>query len=277
VRLSIHDTDLGRWTMYACRPAALGHVVDGMWEVSGTVANACERIFPSGTIDIVMNLGPDQRLVRPGGADVFASGAAWVSGMQQRPFVMESGSEVHVVGVRLRPVAAAALLSVPMSVASGRIVPLSDLRRDAAAVFANLSTLSTFADRVAAVCRWIEGRCGTNPRCSGYVEWMVRCLERSGGSLAIDPLRRSAGVSRKKAAADFHAQVGATPKALARILRFRRARLLLQQQPSSVAHVAAACGYFDQSHMVRDFRALGDVTPGQFLTDAYPDGESAVV
>lgn len=262
--------------MHQCRPPALAHVVESIWEVAGTVANTRERIFPDGGIDLVMNLGPEQRLVRADGTAVFASGATWLSGIQRQPIVMESAAEVHVFAVRLRPAAAAILLNAPMRLVSGRTVPLREVRRDAAAVLARSDGSASFDDRAGTVCEWIEERCGAHPRCRTYLDWIAREIDSSGGALPIEVFRRVAGVSRKKLAADFGEQIGITPKVLARILRFRRARMLLQRDPVSFTDVAAACGYFDHAHMVREFRDLGGMTPSDFVAATYPDGQSAI-
>ena len=265
----------GQWTFQVCQPPALAHVVESIWEARGTVVHTHERILPSGAIELITNLGPPQWLVRPDGVETFASGATWLSGMQQRPLLVESMQAVHVFGVRLRAAAASHLLATPMDVASGRTIPVRELRRAPATAFADaLAGTRRFEDRVVAVCRWIESRCGLCAQPVDYVQWIAERLERSRGTLSIDPLRQIAGVSRKKLAVEFRAQVGTTPKVLARILRFRRARTLLLRGESSFAEVAVRCGYFDQPHMIRDFRALGDMTPADFVATSYPDGNS---
>jgi transcriptional regulator GlxA family with amidase domain len=59
-------------------------------------------------------------------------------------------------------------------------------------------------------------------------------------------------------------QTGLSPKALGRVLRFQRAlHLLIAPAAPAPAHVAAICGYYDQAHLHRDFRALAGTSPGQ--------------
>lgn len=62
----------------------------------------------------------------------------------------------------------------------------------------------------------------------------------------------------------FRSQVGLTPKAAARVLRFNRAMTLLNQPGHrSLSSIALACGYFDQAHFNRDFRVLAGCSPRQ--------------
>ena len=262
--------------MYECPPRALANVVQAIWEVDGTVVNTRERILPGGSIDVLVNLGPEQRVIGAAPA-VLTLGGACLSGVHRAPLLVESNPRVHMFGVRLRPAAAFQMLAVPMGVASGRVIPLDTLRRDAGVALRDACAgATTFEERVGAVCRWIENRCGGLRRTSHYAEWMTARLECTGGLASIDELRRAAGVSRKKLAADFRDRIGVTPKVLARILRVRRACIMLQRGAASLADAAAACGYFDQSHMAREFRDIGDVTPHEFLVSAYPDGNSVI-
>jgi AraC-like DNA-binding protein len=51
-----------------------------------------------------------------------------------------------------------------------------------------------------------------------------------------------------------------------RLLRFRRAfRLLDQAAPGTWARVAAHAGYFDQAHLIRDFRQFAGTSPSEFF------------
>ena len=236
-----------------------------------------ERIFPSGSIDLLVNLGPDQRVIVPGTTLVLSSGAVWLSGLQRQPLLVESSFRVHMFCVQLRPAAAASMLAAPMGVAGARVIPFQDVRRDIAVALRNaVDGTHCFDERLTAVCYWLEQRCGSLRR-PDYIGWIAGRLESTGGTVSIEAVRRAAGVSRKKLAADFRAQIGVTPKVLARILRFRRARTVLQNGAASLADAAAACGYFDQSHMAREFRELGAVSPSEFLVTSYPDGNSVIV
>ena len=78
------------------------------------------------------------------------------------------------------------------------------------------------------------------------------------------------GWSRRHVTERFRRQLGITPKAYARLLRFQHATDLLgQDRPGrSLADVAMAAGYYDQSHLTRDFAALAGMTPGTYAADA---------
>ena len=73
-------------------------------------------------------------------------------------------------------------------------------------------------------------------------------------------------------------QTGLSPKAHARVQRFRAALALLgRSERVPWAELAVGCGYYDQSHLLRDFRAFSGCSPGEFVRHARPDADSIVV
>jgi len=68
----------------------------------------------------------------------------------------------------------------------------------------------------------------------------------------------------------FRHQLGLAPKAYARLLRFEHARSLLgcPHPDRTLADAATEMGYYDQSHLTRDFVAFAGMTPGAYAAQA---------
>jgi AraC-like DNA-binding protein len=97
----------------------------------------------------------------------------------------------------------------------------------------------------------------------------VGLIDSSAGGLRIDDLAAQLGVSRQHLAAQFRMRVGLSPKLYARICRFRRATAALKASPApDWARLALDCGYFDQSHLIHDFREFAGSAPERFLDAA---------
>jgi transcriptional regulator GlxA family with amidase domain len=79
----------------------------------------------------------------------------------------------------------------------------------------------------------------------------------------VADVAREVGWSERHLAARFRTEIGLTPKAAARVIRFDRARRLVPRHTG--AAVAAVCGYADQSHLVRDFVAFTGLGPRAWL------------
>jgi AraC-like DNA-binding protein len=70
----------------------------------------------------------------------------------------------------------------------------------------------------------------------------------------VESVADAAGCSPRQLRRRCLDETGLTPKRLARILRFRRALRLARSPDRDWADIAICCGYFDQAHLIRDFR-----------------------
>jgi len=85
-------------------------------------------------------------------------------------------------------------------------------------------------------------------------------LAASGGNCRIADLARQFGLSQRSLERRFLDHIGATPKKVSRVIRLRNALSQRALLPSW-AEVACAVGYYDQSHMIRDFLELYGMAP----------------
>jgi transcriptional regulator GlxA family with amidase domain len=89
----------------------------------------------------------------------------------------------------------------------------------------------------------------------------------------VGALAQELGCSRRHLVAGFRQHVGLPPKRLARVLRFQRVVSLLDRSGGDgLGDIAAACGYYDQPHLNRDFRQFAGASPGEWLARRLPDG-----
>jgi AraC-like DNA-binding protein len=112
--------------------------------------------------------------------------------------------------------------------------------------------------------------CCEVPALAPEVVWIRHQLHRSQGRARVEPLLDETGWSRRHVTERFRRQLGLAPKAYARLLRFQHATSLLMEQTSrrSLADVATEAGYYDQSHLTRDFAALAGMSPGSYGDEA---------
>lgn len=88
-------------------------------------------------------------------------------------------------------------------------------------------------------------------------------LLQQEGRLSIDALASAACLSVRQLERVSKERLGYSPKLFARIIRFSKAyRLREQGAQSSWTQIAYECGYFDQMHLIRDFRQFAGMAPG---------------
>jgi transcriptional regulator GlxA family with amidase domain len=114
--------------------------------------------------------------------------------------------------------------------------------------------------------------CGALPRFSGFsIGSRTPLVLEAAEKLVSTPVSAVAvalGVSERQLRRVFHEIVGMSPKAFARLARFRRAlRAVHDDSRLSWAAIAAATGYYDQAHLIEEFRAIAGVTPRSLLSE----------
>jgi transcriptional regulator GlxA family with amidase domain len=94
------------------------------------------------------------------------------------------------------------------------------------------------------------------------VAMAARALLHRRGRLPVAELARQTGWSRRQLEREFLQKVGVSPKTLSRVVRFQNLLRLSGRNPARPwSDLAAACGYADQAHLVRDFREFSGATP----------------
>jgi len=95
----------------------------------------------------------------------------------------------------------------------------------------------------------------------------------------VSGLAAETGWSERHLRSRFLAETGLTPKAAARAIRFDRARRLMQRRCGAgllvLADLAADCGYYDQAHLAREFRALAGCAPTDWLAREFRNVQAA--
>ena len=102
-------------------------------------------------------------------------------------------------------------------------------------------------------------------RISGSIDLLMR-----DPAISVYGLADTACLSLKQYARIFREQVGMNPKEYARVVRFQKALWMLQRGARNFAGISAECGYADQSHFIREFKAMSGLTPKSLLKHCTP-------
>ena len=276
-----HDSPLGRWSIATRRvhPALRG-VVAQLWHGAGSVAYQRDRILPRGQSYLLINLGPPQYMVlaQPRETRVVFDDI-WFSGLYEAPIDTEAPHGNVLLGVAFTATGAAKLLRGPQSLFANRTGSFADVfGRAALHLRQRLLEIGDASARLALAEAWLLETCVSGRDIHPLVHWATQRLADCGGGVRTAALARDAGCSRKHLAGLFREQVGIAPKTLARVFRFQE--VLAQLQSSRTAdwsELAYRCGYYDQSHLIHDFRQFAGLSPGEFAQHAQPDSGSVVL
>jgi AraC-like DNA-binding protein len=202
-------------------------------------------VRPDGCLDIVYSLELGLRAV----------GAMPV----ERRFRMSAG--MAVAGVRFRPGLARQFLLAPPVELTGRLEPLEQLwGRRARELESRLSGSPSAEERTRLLLSALLHN-DAPVDSPGAIGRAMESIAAAHGVLDLDWAAAQANLSARQFRRRCLEESGLTPKHLCRVLRFRRSLELAASRRLSWAAIAAETGYFDQAHLIRDFREFTGKTP----------------
>lgn len=223
-------------------------------------------ILPGTAVSLIINFGDlweaGRSLVN---SELLAR--ASVVGPVTQPRVLSVGRSVHAVGAVLPPTLTHDVFGVPASELVDRIVSLRDLwtSEEVEQLLASLvptqirSSLTTLRDALVA-------RLHRLTTLETVWHRAPRLIQVRAGRVSIDELARSRGLSRQQFARRFGEAAGMPPKLFARITRFHAlVHALLSTDVSHWASMSSDIGYYDQAHMINEFRSFAGLSPTVFF------------
>ena len=246
----------------------LGALVDSFWSLSDTPSHSKERIIPSGTLELVINLQDDEiRVFRPSDTEEECArlAGAVVSGAYSGAFAIDTRAHAAIVGIHFKPGGAATILGVPAGALADAHVELEALwGRRAIELRERLCAAADSAQRFQILEQVLMGMLPRAPNVRGEV---AMALGRLGAPrVEVAEVAKEVHLSHRRFIELFTEQVGMTPKRYSRVRRFQRALALATRRGAPAwAELALECGYCDQAHLCRDWVELTGLSPMEFL------------
>ncbi len=203
-----------------------------------------------------------------GGGQFHRQPVAVACGQLTRPLVLQNSLDAGMIGIRFQPSGMAPFLSTSMQDLTDERVPAEDLFADIDQLIEGIVASSNDAQRIAACSRYLTRSLDLD-RENLCVRRAVETIKLTSGRITADALATLMGKSRRSAQLAFQREVGTTPKMFCRITRFRHVIDAVSEGGLSVNWVELALdsGFFDQSHLIRDFRQFAGTSPTSFLAE----------
>jgi AraC-like DNA-binding protein len=258
---------------------ALAPFVASLWhyEDAGELAHARERILPDGTMQLLVNLHEDE-LRSYHGADLAherRTRGATIAGIHAGHFAIDTAEQRSIVGISFRPGGAFPFFAPPADALRETDVELDQVwGREGALLRERLLEQPTPAARLAALEATLLARAVRPLTPDPALQIAIAALERD---VPVATVGERLGLSPRRLIAAFTAQVGMTPKRFARVRRFQRVlTTLATEHPAPWAELALQCGYFDQAHLIHEFRSFSGLHPTAYAARD-PGGRNHVV
>ncbi len=253
---------------------SLSRYIECFWFLSGDTPAAMpvERVLPDGRNEIVLNLADPFTRVHADGS-LEAHPVTLLVGQISEAVTLRPGPRVDLVGVRFFPGGLYPFLGVSMVETTNHLGPLQHASASLAADLAErLHDARTHEARAEVLNAHFGPRLPAWTREQALVEVAVGQILVSDGRVTMDGLTAVSAVGARQLERIFRWRVGLPPKLLARIVRFQNVFRQIQQPPRSYdppilwSQVSHVCGYYDQAHLIRDFRQFAGSSPAAYFS-----------
>lgn len=233
-------------------PPSLTDYVECFWTrelAPASTSDGVARVLPDGCVDFILEIGS-------------SNPTPIAVGTMTRPLVLGARAPHEFLGVRFRPGRAYAMLGLPVAELTDQRVPLADVWRHVEQLVEEVAGAASTPERVLVLARALERRLLDAPPPVPAVDAAVRSIVASGGAIEIATLGPAIGVTRQHLARAFARWVGVSPKTFARVVRLQRLlEVLRAARDPQWSALATWAGYYDQSHLVAEFKELTGLTP----------------
>ncbi|NED98026.1 helix-turn-helix transcriptional regulator [Phytoactinopolyspora alkaliphila] len=251
---------------------ALASFVDAVWYIDEPTLVGLERAIPTGTMQLVVNLRRDglRWLDAEGFTEAHTVTGSGLCGSIARPIGIDAADQAWCVGASFRPGGAVPFFHPPADALCEPVIGLDSLWGRAGAVLRERlleqpspeTTLRTLERALLErVIRADTRHALSSGRPDPMIEHATAAL--SSGA-AVRHVADQAGLTPSTFNRRFRSVVGVNPKPFARVQRLQRLLRTIDGDRSDWAAAAADAGYFDQSHLINEFRALTGVTPARY-------------
>ncbi|HEY3705889.1 MAG TPA: helix-turn-helix domain-containing protein [Terracidiphilus sp.] len=227
------------------------------------LASGLERIVPNAQAHLMINLAENAFRtydhVRP--ALVTRHAGAVLAGPHAQSVVLDTSQMCWLAAVEFRAGGAGHFFGMPASEASNQVVSLDVLwRKGGGTLRERLLDASSAQQRFAVVEELLLEH--LDQRFDPAVAWAIGAVQRG---MRISEIVSQLGLLPRTFERRFASRVGLTPKRFARVRRLQRVlRSIRTGPPTDWTALAIKHGYYDQSHLIHEFRELADITPAAY-------------
>jgi AraC-like DNA-binding protein len=227
-----------------------------------------EKILPVPALDLKVNLGDVFYMYeRDCRTTPISLTEGWLVGLYGVHHSVDWPSDMRVYGIHFKPDGAYPFLGFPLSELYNQVVTLDAIwGRWASQIREQLHAAPTIEAGLVLFERLILERFREDLHVQNVVEYGISVINQNHGALSIRELSDHIGISQNHLGTLFKRVVGASAKELARLYRFEHVlRAINHTHPIDWTQIAQQFGYYDVSHLNKDFVAFTEHSPTDYL------------
>jgi AraC-like DNA-binding protein len=237
-----------------------------------------EKCIPDGFLKLFIYLSDDSPVYK----DVQGNIKEWGDGFSGHPvdedFYVQADKPIDVIVCSFRPQGIQHFYNTPTPYFNNTLLPVDVfLGRQASLLKEQLLEAYSDAEKIMVMNRYFLKLLNSTSTPASAITYAQDIIHASNGLVNIEKLATSINTTRRSLERNFLKQVGMTPKYFSRVLRINYAFRQKQTDPiCNWQDIIYNCGYFDQSHFIKEFKHFTGTTPELFYLDEHKIKEVCV-
>jgi AraC-like DNA-binding protein len=252
----------------------LSHCVKQYWAIEDCLPTGNEhiqRVVPNGLMELMFYLGDKPKTLDE---NKHISENSILSGQQKKYYDIVVSGKLSLFSISFQPYGVKLLFDIPSNELFDQNIPLKYFLKDKTVELElELYKSVTFEEKIYIIEKFLINQLLKRKKEYEIKRIMdsVAIINQSKGVIDIDTLSSSACLCRRQYERIFAEYIGSTPKQFLRTVRFQNTLEEKQRNKSiQLTELAYSCGYFDQSHMINDYKLLSGKTPTQYFLECEP-------
>lgn len=233
-----------------------------------------DKVFATGVVEILFNLGADgpQKLTN---GKLTTAPCVQLWGQTIEPFNFVTSGKHTMLGVRFFPHTAACFFDEPVETFNGQVLDFIDVAgKDGWLLYRQLRDESILAKRIELLEAFLltrQSRYAHRFSKLAMINTVMVELNKEDFFENINSVAARYGLSSRYLQKLFVKYCGLSPNLFSKITRFQKSLQLVAKQNLPLTAIAYECGYFDQSHFIKDFKYFTGIVPSHFTSESSSD------
>ncbi|MBN2732541.1 MAG: helix-turn-helix transcriptional regulator [Balneolaceae bacterium] len=228
-----------------------------------------ERLLPDGTISLVIELdGKERHIYDNTDFEVVQTCRhSWLSGMHNKYISISALPDTELIGIRFKPGGFIPFIHSSVYKLYNKVVAASEYFPETIdSLRTSIITQDIAEDKLELVREWLHDNFEYADSVNTVIDNACRQIVVNPTLSTLQEIKSDLKYSEKQFIHLFKQQVGITPKIFQRITRFNQILPKIQEKETlEWVQISEECGYFDQSHFIRDFKRFSGFNPSEFL------------
>ena len=244
------------------------------WAIEDCVPDGGEHtqpVIPNGLIELMFYLGNRPKFV---GDNKNLAENSILSGQQKGYSDLIVSGKLSMFSITFQPFGTNFFFNIPSNEFLDQNIPLKYIVKNVVLELeSNLFKASSFEGKICIANRFLQSLLKRNYQDYDFKRsnQSVYLINRNEGAMSIDALSAAACLSRKQFERTFLNYIGTSPKQFLRTVRFQNTLFEKQKDKNiSLTGLAYNCGYYDQSHMINDYKIFSGKTPTEYFSECEP-------